>query len=83
MRKITETLLRQHHACTSQLNLFIELAPHGVVPTREVCVPVADKFDWDWARKLLPPAARRAYNEARATAFADAWASIDGGEALA
>jgi hypothetical protein len=70
MRKITVARLKEKCACTSQVELFEKLFPNGVVPTVDVCLEVADKFDWNWASlNLLSAPAQKAYDKATATAL--------------
>lgn len=60
MRPITVEMLREAGACEGQLEEFAKRWPEGVVPTEEVCLSVANVFDWTWAREqLLPLWARR------------------------
>ena len=61
---ITKGLLEKHGACKSQVDKFVELFPDGVVPTRDLCSAHAQTFSFAWARFLLSPPAREAYNEA-------------------
>jgi hypothetical protein len=66
---ITLEMLESKDACYSQLDLFQERFPEGIEVTKEACVLVADKFDWDWAAKnLLPKEDKKAYQEATDTA---------------
>ena len=85
---ITKELLKKHRACKNQINKFDKLFPNGVDATRELCLAHAQTFDFIWARRLLSPPARKAYNEAPAPAreaydeaIAPAWKAYD--EALA
>jgi hypothetical protein len=78
---ISYQLLLDNDACYSQLRLFREIFPEGIEVTKEACVLVADKFDWDWAasfslskedRKAYEAAigpAKKAYHEAMAFSF--------------
>ncbi len=88
---ITADMLRSKRACAEQVALFEELFGLEVVLTEALCVEHAGKFDWGWAAHyLLKPDARRAYNEAplagadrayneaRAGAFARAALSQEG-----
>ena len=65
---ITKELLKKHRACKDQLDKFDKLFPNGVDATRELCLAHAQTFDFIWARRLLSPPARKAYNEAIAAA---------------
>ena len=65
---ITKWLLEKHGACKSQVDKFVDLFPDGVVPTRDLCSAHAQTFSFAWARRLLSPPARKAYNEAIASA---------------
>ena len=47
--KITSRIPRSKGACASQVDLFKEIFPKGVVITEALCVEHADKFDWIWA----------------------------------
>ena len=69
--KVTVALLKRKGACATQAALFKELFPKGVEITEEVCVNVADKFNWSWAaEKLLSEPANAAYERATALAYA-------------
>ena len=85
-RRITAAMLREHHACPGQLATFELEWPKGVVPTLAACRrALALGLDLNWAARVLMPApalkaydeacatAWKAYNEARAAAFARAW----------
>ena len=61
---ITKGLLEKHGACKSQVDKFVELFPDGVVPTRDLCSAHAQTFSFAWARLLLSPPARKAFDEA-------------------
>ena len=65
---ITKGLLEKHGACKNQINKFVELFPDGVDATRELCLAHAQTFSFAWARLLLSPPGREAYNEAVAPA---------------
>ncbi len=83
--KITKYLLTKHRACRRQVKKFAALFPDGVEPTRELCLAHATSFDWNWAAKELlsystwraydedTAPARKAYDEAIAPAWYDAW----------
>jgi len=68
MKRITVELLRQHHACQTQINKFVKLFPNGATPTRELCTKHAHNFNFAWARRLLSPPAREAYDKATTAA---------------
>jgi hypothetical protein len=66
---ITVKMLESKKACTSQVNLFVELFGDSVEVTKELCLKHASDFDFEWATQhLLKISARRAYNEAVAPA---------------
>ena len=68
--KVTVALLKRKGACATQAALFTELFPKGVEITEEVCVNVADKFNWSWAaEKLLSEPANAEYRRATAPAY--------------
>ncbi len=66
---ITKELLEKHEACKDQLDKFVELFPDGVVPTRDLCSAHAQTFSFAWARYLLSPPAREAYDKAIVSAW--------------
>src|ERR1700678_670109 len=69
--KITAQLLRDHSACSSQIELFIKHFPEGATVTLDRCREVAQIFNWDWAAEhLLTAPARAAYYEVCAPASA-------------
>jgi hypothetical protein len=80
-RTLTLQTLIDEHACPSQAELFGNTFGDSVEVTPELCLSVADQFDWDWAsRNLLfawadydpvRASARADYDRARATALAD------------
>jgi hypothetical protein len=88
-RTLTLARLEARNACRPQLEEFKRRFGAGGEVTLEKCLSVAQVFDWAWAaRYLLPPAAKRARNEAMAAADhaydeakAPAWRAYD--EALA
>jgi hypothetical protein len=58
MRKITSALLRQKGACSGEVEQFVELGGDHLEFTEALCLEHADKFDLNWAaRVLLTPAA--------------------------
>src|SRR5919109_1421725 len=68
--KLTAEILQKKGACKEQVDLFAQLFPDGGEVTAAACRAVAHQFDWDWAANhLLPEPARRAYEEATATAW--------------
>ena len=69
---LTAAILKSKRACVNQLALFSATFPEGVEVTPEVCVSVADKFDWNWAAaNLLPPLLIADYDAKRAPLDAD------------
>ena len=61
-RTLTLQTLIDEHACLSQAELFSNTFGDSVEVTPELCLSVADKFDWDWAaRHLLSSVARADY----------------------
>lgn len=69
---LTDKILRAKRACADQRELFNEQFPGGVEVTEDVCVSVADKFDWYWAAGHLLPAPLRAdYDAKLASLYAD------------
>jgi hypothetical protein len=64
--KITTQLLRDHRACSEQVDLFLANFPAGESEvTEELCLSLAQVFDWGWAGDgLLSFQAREAYDEA-------------------
>ena len=70
--KVTVTLLKRKGACSEQVALFKELFPKGVEITEEVCVGVADKFNWNWAAEnLLSVPAYAEYQRVTVPAYAE------------
>ena len=66
---ITLDMLWEKKACIEQREVFAKLFPEGVEPTPEICLSVADKFEWHWASKeLLSAPARRLFNKTVAPA---------------
>jgi cell division septum initiation protein DivIVA len=64
--------LVNNDACAEQVELFKQMFGNSVEITPELCVSVADKFDFTWAvRHLLSPAARADYERVRAPARAE------------
>ena len=53
-RTLTLQTLIDKHACLSQAELFGNTFGDSVEVTPELCLSVADKFDWDWAARHLP-----------------------------
>ena len=71
-RTLTLQTLIDEHACPSQAELFDNTFGDSVEVTPELCLSVADKFDWDWAAlHLLSSVAQADYVRAKATAQAD------------
>jgi len=68
MTAITLERLRELGACQDQLDAFRGLFGDSVTPTLDLCMAHASGFNWDWAARLLSSGARRAYEEARAIA---------------
>ena len=68
---ITIELLQKHNACQGQLDLFAATFPAGVHVTEAVCLAVADKFDFDWAIRLLPVDKLEEYEAKRAPIWAE------------
>ncbi len=66
--------LKEHGACSDQVDLLTAEWPEGATVTRAVLIRAAELgADLDWfANKILPAPALAAYNAARATALADA-----------
>ena len=72
---LTAAILKSKRACVNQLALFSATFPEGVEVTPEVCVSVADKFDWNWAAaNLLPPLLVADFDAKRALLVADYYA---------
>jgi hypothetical protein len=72
MSKLHIKQLTDQHACADQVDLFRVLFGDSVGITEELCVSVADKFDFGWAAvHLLTKAARADYDRAVASARAD------------
>jgi hypothetical protein len=64
--------LKAKGACADQLRLFEEMFGQSVDVTRDLCVSVADKFNFTWAaRELLTAPALADYERATATAWPD------------
>jgi hypothetical protein len=77
---ITVKMLKSKDACFSQVKLFQDLFGDAVEVTRELCLKHASDFDFNWAAmNLLNTSARRAYEEA----VASAWRAYDEAVALA
>ena len=59
-------------ACSNQVELFRAMFGESVNVTQELCVSVADKFDFEWtALQLLTPTAQAEYERVRAQAWAE------------
>lgn len=72
MRKITAKLLKDQGACVKQLRAFKQRWPKGVIPTRELAINHAKRFDWDWAAyNLLSAPALAEYDRIRASAWVE------------
>ena len=70
--EITYAQLRRLGACKDQLSEFKTRFGSSVVVTEELCLSVANVFNWDWAaRHLLSPAALAEYKRVRALAWAE------------
>ena len=70
--KVTVALLKRKGARASKIALFKELFPKGIEITEEVCVSVADKFNWSWAAEnLLSAPAYAEYERVTAPAHAE------------
>ena len=78
--KITVAFLRKHGACADQVALFAETFPDGAEATAESLLLAARAgLAIDWLARFVPAPARRAYDEARATA----WRAYDEARATA
>ena len=71
-------------ACTEQVNLFRTLFGESINVTEALCLEHFDKFDWNFAAKLLSPDGRAEYKRVRDLALAEhervrdlAWAEYD------
>ena len=72
--KITVEMLKEHHACQPQIDLFAEMFPDGVEPTEELCAQYAELFDWGWAAmRLLPRHELAAFHDAEVAAWEAAY----------
>ena len=86
--KITLKQLADAKACREQRELFARTFGKSVEVTRELCVSVADKFDFEWAATHLlsaqalaeykrdKAAAWAEYERAKVQAFADAYNGV-------
>ena len=72
--RITAKLLEAHDACESQVVLFRKTFPRGTKVTL-AAIAKARKvgLSVEWIAELLPPSARKAYNEAIAPALVEAF----------
>ena len=71
MRLTLETLLKRG-ACADQCQRFADTFGKSVDVTPELCMSVADQFDWSWAaRCLLSPEARAEHERVCAPARAE------------
>lgn len=62
MRRLTLQTLRYKNVCEKQTDLFWSLFKERVEITEELCVSVANMFNWDWAAEnLLSPLFREKY----------------------
>src|SRR6266496_4477261 len=69
-RPITHEMLVEAGACEQQLTEFGLRFGRSVVPTHELAVECADKFDWRWAaNRLLSIDGTREYNKRANEAF--------------
>jgi hypothetical protein len=65
-------MLKSKNACAEEVELFKQMFGDSVAITPELCVSVADKFDFMWAaRHLLSLAAWADYRRVTAPALAD------------
>lgn len=61
--KITTAMLRMKKACESHVLEFERRFPNGIEVTEEVCLSVADIFNWNWAaRNFLSWSAKEHYD---------------------
>ena len=66
-----ETLI-ERSACADQRQRFANTFGKSVDVTPELCMSVADQFDWVWAvRRLLSPEAQAEYDRVCAPALAE------------
>ena len=88
---ITTAILKSHHACDEQVQLFDQLTGGSIELTEDWCLEHAAQFDWHWAaRNLLSATARTECDRATAPARAEldratatAWAERDRATATA
>jgi len=72
---LTVKMLKKHKACQEQVDMFEATFPDGVQVTEDVCLAVADKFEFTWAAgHLLPPEARAEYKAEHTPILADYFA---------
>ena len=91
VKRLTAEMLREARACTDQVARFDKAWPTGVVPTlASARRAVRLGLNVAWAARLLPPPARKAYDEAIAPAWkayaearATAWKAYDEATATA
>ena len=72
MKYLTLQQIRKHYPCADQYKLAVKFF-HGrakIAVTDKAALSVAALFDWDWlAKDLLPDFERKAYDNAKATAW--------------
>ena len=74
MKTVSLRKLKLLGACTQQVDLFHQLFGDRCAVSVELCVVHAAQFDWSWAaQELLSAQARKAWDEAKARAFAIAF----------
>jgi hypothetical protein len=71
MRTLHIDQLRAIGACTEQVERFAKLFGDSVQVTEALAVEHYDKFDWNFAAKLLSDAGRAEYDRVRAGASAE------------
>ena len=71
-RTLLLSTLIAKRACSEQVERFRSTFGESVEITPELCLSVADKFDWDWAAwRLLSAPAHAEYDRVRAPAWAE------------
>ena len=74
MKTVSIRKLKLLGACPQQVGLFRQLFGDRCTVSVDLCVAHAAQFDWSWAaQELLSAPAYRAYDEAKARAFAIAF----------
>jgi hypothetical protein len=76
-RKLHLDQLIAIHACTEQVDRFRQLFGDSVNVTEALCKKHFDKFDWDFASKLLSPEGRAEYERVTGPALAE-YNRVDG-----